>query len=98
VAISQIDSETEDPRVRSIELERERKLARARREKSKANREAKLKTGEAAFVSPREYSQLSGISIATTYRRVRDGTLKHKPLVGQGKKHGRVLIYRDQLG
>jgi hypothetical protein len=91
-------STIEDPRVRAIRLARERKLATARREKSKASRQALIKRGDAPTVSPREFSELSGLSIATVYRRVADGTFKHKPLVGKGKKHGRVLIYRDQLG
>jgi hypothetical protein len=88
----------EDQRVRAIRLQRERKLARARRDKSKARREAAIKSGDAPTVSPREFSELSGLSIATVYRRVYDGTFKHKKLGPSGRKNGRVLIYRDQLG
>jgi hypothetical protein len=88
----------EDPRVRAIRLARERKLARARREKSKASRQAAIKSGDAATISPREFSELFGLSIATTYRRVKDGTLRSRTLVAKGRTSGRVLIYRDQLG
>jgi hypothetical protein len=91
-------STTEDPRVRSIRLLRERRLARARREKAKASRAVKLKSGEALFVSPREFSELSGLSIATVYRHVYNGTLKYKKHIAKGGKNGRVLIHRDQLG
>jgi hypothetical protein len=68
-------SETEDPRVRAVRLGRERKLAAARREKSKANRQTAIKRGDAPIVSPREFSELSGLSIGTVYRRVKDAVV-----------------------
>jgi excisionase family DNA binding protein len=85
-------SDSEDPRIRVIRLQRERKLRRARFERSRAKRRAALNNGDAPFLSPREYSELTGLSIATVYRRLYDGKLKHR------KDGRRTLIYRDQLG
>jgi excisionase family DNA binding protein len=81
----------EDPRVRAIRLARERKLDRARCEKSKANRQALITRGDAVTVSPREFCELSGLSRTTVYRRIYDGTLKHKKL------NGRVLISYSEI-
>jgi hypothetical protein len=35
--------------------------------------------------------------LATVYRRVDDGTLRHRKLVGKGLKRGRVMIDASEL-
>jgi hypothetical protein len=61
-------------------------------ERSKTRRAALVKNGEAQFVSPREYSEATGLHIATVYRRIYSGALRFK------KDGSRTLIFADQLG
>jgi len=44
------------------------------------------------YVSPQEFSAISGLSLATVYRRLRDGSL---PSIQLGPKKSRVLISLD---
>jgi excisionase family DNA binding protein len=78
--------------MRAVRLQRQRKLRRARFERSRAKRQAAIKSGDAPTISPREYSELSGLSLPTVYRRIDTGKLRFKE---DGR---RKLIYRDQLG
>ena len=49
---------------------------------------------DAEYLSPDEFSQLSGLSIATVRRYLRAGRLPHVQPAGS---HGRILIPRDAL-
>jgi hypothetical protein len=91
-------SQEQSARERSIRNMRARKNARARVLRRKERREAAIKSERALYVSVNEFAELSGLHPATIWRRIKDGTLKAKKLVGEGAKHGRVLVYRDQLG
>jgi excisionase family DNA binding protein len=84
-------SHIEDERSRAVRLARQRKQRRARLERRQARREAAIRSGGAPTVSPREFSELSGVSLATVYRFVYNGKLKFKKL------GWRTLIYADQL-
>jgi hypothetical protein len=46
------------------------------------------------YVSPREFSHFSGLSLSTIRRRIRDGSL---PVSQPGGSRTRVLIRRDAL-
>ncbi len=72
--------------------------SRASAKRGKADRKAAIDSGRATFVSVAEFSERSGVHLATVYRRVADGTLRHKKLIGKGLKRGRVMIYADQIG
>jgi hypothetical protein len=91
-------SEIDSDRARALRALRAKKQARARRDRAKGRREAAIQSERALFVSVNEFAELSGLHPATIWRRIKDGTLKAKKLVGQGKAHGRVLVRRDQLG
>jgi excisionase family DNA binding protein len=85
-------SPEQSERERAIKLMRARKNARQRRESRLARRAAAVETGKALYVSVSEAAVLTGLSVATIYRRVADGTFTHKKITG------RVLIERSQLG
>jgi hypothetical protein len=91
-------TEVDSERARKIRNLRARQQARLRKERAKARRKAAVHSGEARTVSVAKYAELSGLHPATIRRRIADGTLKAKKLVGKGKKWGPVLIYVDQLG
>jgi hypothetical protein len=87
----------QDRRVERIARERDRRRAQAERRTTR--RALALKTGRAATMTPAEFSEITGVSLATVYRRIADNTLKHKKLVAKGgKKRGVILIYAAQLG
>jgi len=75
---------------------RVRRLARQRQARQ-ADRKAAIDDGRATFVSPAEFAERSGVHLATVYRRLADGTLLHKKLIGKGLKRGRLMIYADQI-
>ncbi len=81
----------EDIHARVRRLERQRQARQA-------HRKAVIDSGRATFVSPAEFAERSGVHLATVYRRVSDGTLRSKKLIGKGLKRGRVMIYADQIG
>jgi hypothetical protein len=89
---------SDSDRERAIHNMRARKNARVRTTRRKERRQAAIKSGEAFYVSVAEFAALSGLHPATIWRRIKDGTIEAKKLVGKGNKHGRVLIRRDQLG
>jgi hypothetical protein len=91
-------AESESDRALAIKRMRDRKSARARSLRRKASREAAIQTEKALYVSVNEFAELSGLHPATIWRRIKDGTLKARKIVGKSAKHGRVLIRRDQLG
>jgi hypothetical protein len=68
------------------------KAAKRKREAASAQ-PAALKT----YISPTEFSRRSGVHLATVYRRVDDGTLKHRKLIGAGKRRGRLMIDASEL-
>jgi hypothetical protein len=76
---------------------RNRKSARTRTLRRKERRAEAIQSERALYVSVAEYSELVGVHPATVRRRIADGTLKHKKLVGKNNQHGRILILRDQL-
>jgi hypothetical protein len=84
-------SEIETDRELAIKRMRIRRNARARVLKSKERRKAAIQRGEAKYVSPREYSELTSLHIATVHRRLKSGKLRFK------KDGARVLIFADQL-
>jgi hypothetical protein len=84
--------EIESERARAIRNMRARKNARARLEKTRARRLAAIRSGDAVTVTPREYAELSGLSLYTIYRRVWTEKLRFK------RDGSRILIFRDQLG
>jgi hypothetical protein len=90
-------SEIETDRELAIKRLRLRKNAQARVQRRKERRAAAIQTEKALFVSVNEFAELVGVHPATVWRRIKDGTLKAKKLVGKNAKHGRVLIPRDQL-
>jgi hypothetical protein len=90
-------TDSEDDRVKRAAAERERRRAAAERRKSR--RTEAIESGRAKTVTPEEYSAITGVSIATVYRRVADGALRHKRLASKdGAKKGPILIFADQLG
>jgi hypothetical protein len=84
----------EPDRERAIRAMRAKRHTRIRADR----RKAAVQSGEALFVSVAEFAVLTGISPATIYRRLADGTLKSKKLVGRGNHKGRTLVDRSQLG
>jgi excisionase family DNA binding protein len=94
VTIPQDQSERE----RAIRAMRAKRYTRARVLKSKERRQAAIQSGEAKFVTVNEFAELTGVHQATVWRRIKDGTLKVKRLVGKNNKIGRTLIPLDQLG
>jgi hypothetical protein len=89
--LSTHDDESE--RARAIRNLRARKQARLRKDRAKARREAAVQSEKALFISVAEFAELSGLHPATIWRRIKDGTLKAKKLVGKGNKHGRVPCF-----
>jgi hypothetical protein len=81
-------------RERSIRLMRARKSARARTLRRKERRAEAIKRGVAVTVTPREYAELSGLSLYTVYRRV----WNDPPKLRFKRDGGRILIFADQLG
>jgi hypothetical protein len=74
---------------RAEALKRQR---RARVERRHAARAEAVKTGKAKFVSVAEYCLLTGLSPATIYRRIGDGTLAATKIGGKSKRGGKLLI------
>jgi hypothetical protein len=87
--------ESEDLRAKARRLARQRKANRAFADKRRLARAQAVEAGKVLFISPTEYSIITGVHIATIYRMVGDGRLKAKKL-GEGRRGGRVLIYADQ--
>jgi hypothetical protein len=91
-------SSLEKPHLSGARLKRERGKRRERLNRRKDIRVEAIRSGKAVTVTPAEFSELSGLSLATVYRRVYDGTLKYKKMVPEGGKRGQILIFADQLG
>jgi hypothetical protein len=89
--VSTSEPEPESERALAIKKLRSKRNARARVQRSKERRQAAIQSGEAKFVSPREYSELTGLHIATVHRRLKAEKLRFK------KDGARVLIFADQL-
>ena len=99
------DSETgEDARAQALAALRAKRnkkakmQARLRKERARVQRAAAVQSGEAHTVSVAKAAELLGVSPDTIRRRIADGTIKAKKLVGEGRKWGPVLVYLDQLG
>jgi hypothetical protein len=81
------------------------RLAQRRRELTR-KRQAEAAAAEAAstppavtprYVSPPVFAERSGVHLATVYRRIHDGTLRCKKLIGKGKTRGRFMIDASEL-
>jgi hypothetical protein len=91
-------TQDQSERERAIRRLRAQRNTRARVARRQERRKAAVKTGEALFVSVSEFAVLTGMSPATIYRRLADGTIKAKKVIGKRHKKGRTLINRAQLG
>jgi hypothetical protein len=71
----------------------------AKLSKLKADAEAaSSRTGpKISYITPAEFAERGKVDIATVYRRIHDGTLRHKKLIGKGKTRGRFMIDESEL-
>jgi excisionase family DNA binding protein len=91
-------SQDQSERELAIKRMRIKRNAHARVLRRKERRAEAVRSERALYVSVAEFAELTGVHPATVRRRIADGTLKAKKLVGKDNAFGRILILRDQLG